>query len=427
MTKKSPGTTTAASPSRIVVLRTDQGEQLLLGPRLFGGGEGTIHGVAGNDTKVVKLYHAQNRTPDREAKLKAMLTHPPRDDTQRAFGHPSLTWPERVLYADGRFVGYGMTYITNAWPLVEAYNPTLRARKGRPFNWRILYHAAANLAKAVNALHVHGYIVGDLNQNNLLVNKDALITLVDTDSFQVRDGRDGRIFYPKVGMPDFTPPELYGKQLATTARSWYHDAFGLAVMIFMILMEGNHPFTGYPRSGIATGALIFQDNIQKGIFPYDPASGYAPPPGAPPFSMLPPGLQALFRQAFVTAHIAPGARPSPLVWIDELDNNRALLVECRRDRRHVYSSHQTDCPWCARATQHATTSARSSSKQQSASQSSATTTPTTQPAAQPAQQPTQQQTPPSDSSIAGVILWILLLLALGAFAWWALAANGLLP
>lgn len=422
MTKKTPKTTTAPPPASAGTrLTTDQGEQLLLGPRLFGGGEGDIHEVVGHDHKVIKLYHPQHRTPDREAKLRVMLAQTPRDDMQRIHGHPSLAWPERIVYDNGRFIGYGMARVIGAWPLVEVYNPLLRAQKGRSFNWGVLYHAAANLAKAVNALHYHGYVVGDLNQGNLLVNKDALITLVDTDSFQVREGRSGRVFYSKVGTADFTPPELYGKQLATTARTLNHDAFGLAVMIFMILMEGNHPFTGYPRSGAATGALVFQDNIRSGLFPYDPTTGYEPPPGAPPFAMLPPDLQLLFREAFVNTHQAPGARPMPLRWAKVLDESNKLLIRCRVDPNHIYANHQATCPWCERAARHAA-AARPPGNSQPLPASSAQATAPQQTAPQPAGNPT----PATGPSAGAVFLFIILLLALIGFVWWLLMANGLL-
>jgi DNA-binding helix-hairpin-helix protein with protein kinase domain len=48
----------------------------------------------------------------------------------------------------------------------------------------------------------------------------------------------------KVGVPEFTPPELQGKNLSMNFRTFNHDYFGLAVLIFYTLMMGRHPFVG---------------------------------------------------------------------------------------------------------------------------------------------------------------------------------------
>ncbi|MEZ4618073.1 MAG: hypothetical protein R2867_21530 [Caldilineaceae bacterium] len=74
---------------------------------------------------------------------------------------------------------------------------------------------------------------------------NALVTLVDTDSFQIVDEQEAYHHCP-VGVPEYTPPELQALPLATTVREPHHDAFGLSVLIFQLLMEGYHPFTGRP-------------------------------------------------------------------------------------------------------------------------------------------------------------------------------------
>jgi DNA-binding helix-hairpin-helix protein with protein kinase domain len=368
-------------------LRTNKGEEVSLGRRIAGGGEGNIYEIAGSGQKVAKIYHPTRRTPDREAKLKVMLVRPPRDDTQTKYNHKSIAWPERIIYSNGQFAGYWMPRITDSWPLIEIYNPSLRSQRANSSNWRFLHHAAVNLARAVNVLHIWRYVVGDLNESNLLVNKDALITLVDTDSFQVRDEASRRIYYCRVGKPEFKPPELYGRPLDRTERHWYHDSFGLAVLIFMILMEGNHPFTGLPRSGAASPSLSYEDNIGRGIFPYDPASGYLPPKNAPAFSMLHPRLQAMFMRAFVTSRQGPAARPTARDWADALDETRAYLTSCHRNRNHVYSTHLRYCPWCEREARH------SGLAGQIFTMPSPTPTPT--PTSAPAPVTGSQQSPPS--------------------------------
>ena len=58
----------------------------------------------------------------------------------------------------------------------------------------------------MRALHERGYVVGDVNESNILVNRGALVTLIDTDSFQVRSAE--QVYRCRVGKPEYTPPEL---------------------------------------------------------------------------------------------------------------------------------------------------------------------------------------------------------------------------
>src|SRR5438093_919042 len=84
------------------------------------------------------------------------------------------------------------------------------------------------------ALPAKGYGIGDLNERNLLVTTQALVTLVDTDSFQVKAAE--RVFRCRVGSAEYTPPELQGARFADIDRGPQHDAFGLGVLIFQLLM-----------------------------------------------------------------------------------------------------------------------------------------------------------------------------------------------
>jgi DNA-binding helix-hairpin-helix protein with protein kinase domain len=50
--------------------------------------------------------------------------------------------------------------------------------------------------------------VGDINPGNVVVSQQAVVKLIDSDSFQV--ALDGRVFRCEVGVAHFTPPELQG-------------------------------------------------------------------------------------------------------------------------------------------------------------------------------------------------------------------------
>ncbi len=52
---------------------------------------------------------------------------------------------------------------------------------------------ARNLAATTRAVHARSYVIGDLKHSNVLVSPKALVTLVDTDSFQAGDPNSLRI------------------------------------------------------------------------------------------------------------------------------------------------------------------------------------------------------------------------------------------
>ncbi|MBI4492661.1 MAG: hypothetical protein HY690_07710 [Chloroflexi bacterium] len=128
--------------------------------------------------------------------------------------------------------------------LLSLYNPRDRQLTWPQFTWEYLLRAGRNLASIVAALHSRGYVVGDLNESNVVVTESALVTLVDCDTMQVVDPASGTVYRCSVGKAEYTPPELQGVDFATVDRNPYHDNFALAVLIFILLMEGVHPFAG---------------------------------------------------------------------------------------------------------------------------------------------------------------------------------------
>jgi DNA-binding helix-hairpin-helix protein with protein kinase domain len=216
------------------------------------------------------------------------------------------------------------------------------------FDRRYLHRTAANFAIAIGALHSHGLVVGDLNESNVLVRPNALVTMIDTDSYQVPNlkGRQPLIFPCPVGKTEFTPPELQGKPFAGTVRTPEHDRFALAVLIFLLLMEGSHPFRA---SWLGAGEPPSTDQkISHGLFPHaqPPPAGVAPPPGLPPLAALHPAIADLMRRCFVDGHKHPAKRPLPADWERALSEGERALVRCPNG--HYYGGHLRSCSWCER-------------------------------------------------------------------------------
>jgi DNA-binding helix-hairpin-helix protein with protein kinase domain len=318
--------------------------------KLASGGEANIFAISGPTNSVAKIYHR----PDKHhfAKLGVMLATRP--TTLGNNGHVSIAWPVDLVVTDywkpttGQWhsVGFLMPRIIGLHTLFEVYNLRCRQKTSPRFTYQYLVRAARNLAAAVSALHAIDCVIGDINESNALVSNEALITLVDTDSFQVRDANTNEIFRCRVGKGEFTPPELQGEVFSEHFREPAHDLFGLAVLIFQLLMEGIHPFSGVPKSGEAEP---LENRIQFGFFPYGSrVVPYTPMPLAPAFETLDPAVKQLFIRCFEQGHTNPRLRPDAQSWQTALAQAESRLTQCAANPQHVYSSHLSGCPWCER-------------------------------------------------------------------------------
>jgi DNA-binding helix-hairpin-helix protein with protein kinase domain len=313
-----------------------QGHSLGFPTLLDRGGEAEIYRIPGSPFRVAKIYHPQHRTAERRRKLELMIADPP-DDPEKERGHASIAWPaELVMDQGGSFLGFLMPGIDTVATrkLVDVYNVTSYP-KG--LTWADLLLVARNLAVALAALHHKGYVVGDLNESNLLVAPNDLITFVDCDSMQVRDGATGQMFRCPVGKGEYSPPELQGVSFGAVDRTPESDAFALAVMISQLLLLGRHPFAGGSSPRVEDN-ILRQDSFLL--------TGGQPPAGTPPASILPARLQDLFLRCFREGHGEPRRRPTGDEWADALDAAHRNLRTCQRSQVHRYSGHLIDCPWC---------------------------------------------------------------------------------
>lgn len=312
------------------------------------GGEARIFNLSQESGLVAKIYHKPS--PERAGKLRVMVANPPKDPMLEQ-GHASIAWPLELLVTPDRHrrvVGFLMPKVSNMRRAIDFFNPRTRRQVCPCFNYFYLLRTARNLVIAVRALHEKGYVVGDVNESNVLVSERALVTLVDTDSFQVWDGEKGVNYRCRVGKPEYTPPELQGKSFAQCDRLPEHDGFGLGVLLFQLLMEGTHPFAG---SFLGQGEPPpLEKRIADGHFPYAslPETPYRPTPAAPPIDWLHPVLKHWFVRCFHDGYLNPKLRPDTHSWQIALEEAEHALTTCCVNEQHVYASHLADCPWCQR-------------------------------------------------------------------------------
>jgi WD40 repeat protein len=318
------------------------GRSIVLEKKLASSGEGTVW-TTSLPGFLAKLYHTP--TPDHVEKLRVMIAHPPQNPMRHHY-HVTFAWPQDLLQnAQGQCLGFLMPEIVDGVKLSLIYNAKLRNRKAPRFNWYYLHTAALNFALSLKSLHDEGYVVGDIKPQNLLVNSRALISVIDADSFQVRDPLTKTLYRCPVGSEGFTPVELLGKELSTLDQTEVHDRFRLGVMIFMLLF-GDQPFKG---KWIGKGESPQPaELIRQGYWPYAPNSMVQPGPNTIPLSIIHPQLQVCFQRCFTEGHRNPLARPSAQDWSDALKLAIPDLRMCHLENNHYYSRIYGRCYWCDR-------------------------------------------------------------------------------
>ena len=310
-----------------------------LGRELGRGGEGVVFEIPGEPDLVAKIYHAP--PPQEKAdKLLAMLQMA----TPKVL---SLTaWPRDVLRGpDGRVQGLVMSKIAGYKDIHSLYGPKSRRAEFPDANWKHLIHAAGNVARSFAVLHEVGCVIGDVNHGGIRVATDMTVKLIDCDSFQVQDR--GRTYFCEVGVENFTPPELQGRSFRGVVRNANHDNFGLAVMVFYLLMVGRHPFAGR-YSG--KGEMPIERAIAEHRYAYSRNAGahlMEPPPNAPRTIIVSGDVASLWERAFSATAAQGSGRPSALEWVKCLSALEQSVARCSQHPGHYYLATAGACPWCA--------------------------------------------------------------------------------
>ncbi|MBR0034278.1 MAG: hypothetical protein IJP54_01260, partial [Synergistaceae bacterium] len=112
-----------------------------------------------------------------------------------------------------------------------------------------------NILDRIKYLHDNGVIIGNLVPENIMFMSTEEIYFIDADSWQYRE------FPCPEGNVYFTPPELQGKDFRTFLRTAGNENFGVAVLVFMLMMQGLPPYASFERD-------LPEEEIKAGRFPY---------------------------------------------------------------------------------------------------------------------------------------------------------------
>jgi serine/threonine protein kinase len=318
------------------------GQLVSLTEEIANSGEGKVWRTS-RKGMLAKIYHVPDE--ERAKKLDIMVKHAPADPNAHK-NHVSFAWPQSVLKdTQGKIVGFLMPEIVGGEQLVNVCNPSRRKRLGLEIDWRFLHVAARNVAALVQAIHKEGYVLGDIKLQNILMNSRALPSIIDVDSFQVKDAATGKVYRCLVGSEGFTPTELFGKDISTVTQEEIHDRFRLGVVIYHLLF-GNHPFQGKWMGAGESPEL--NEMIRKGFWPGASTSLLKASDRTIPLEILDPELVQCFRKCFTIGHTNSSVRPTANDWVKALEIASQGLVSCSNLDIHYYSSNNQSCYWCER-------------------------------------------------------------------------------
>lgn len=317
---------------------TDKSGRLIqFGRRIGAGGEGEVYEIADNPIAVAKIYH-QPLLPERAAKIEAMML----------MGTSGVSdfcaWPTDIIIADRKPHGLIMPYVKGRKEIHLLHGPKSRKAEFPDAGFGFLIRVATNIARAVANLHGAGVVIGDINDRGFLAGRDGMVSLIDCDSFQITAPR--QTHFCDVGVPNFTPPELQGQNLRGVRRTAEQDAFGLAVLLFLLIFMGRHPFAGRSRNG----TIELEAAIQQYRYAYSSdcvRTGLEPPPNTISIAHGAGGEMAqLFERAFSPDAVRGATRPTAAEWVAALQRLEGNLGPCQWNRAHVFAKGQTSCPWC---------------------------------------------------------------------------------
>ncbi|MBQ9236034.1 MAG: hypothetical protein IJ184_06195 [Alphaproteobacteria bacterium] len=310
-------------------------EKIALGKMINkGGASGKIYLIDKKPDYVAKIFHSTDKSATNRQKLQAMLLNKPDFRSVNVDGdeYIQIAWPEALLDDERGFcVGYIMPLIDmeRAVSLDHFMQKAVRQKLGLSEKYAYRVFAAYNVALMINALHKCGHYVIDLKPSNIYVyKKTMLVAMVDCDGFAIA-GENTR--YPaEFVSEEYIYPE--GMKLSCAEMGEEQDLFALAVIIFRLLNNGIHPFSGTPKNKNAA-MLTIQNRIEQyhyayGLWPDD----YQYPHPYSIHEYFNKETLELFERAFCQ----DCKRPTAFEWQEHLWKLMHGLKKCHNNPNHAY-------------------------------------------------------------------------------------------
>lgn len=336
-------------PAPLSHLYDQDGQPVVLEEAFAKGSEGAVHVAASHPGAVAKIMHQQPLPQSQIDKLFYMVDNQPPFAASSAY---RIAWPTSVVLRtkkNPRAVGFLMPQM-DADKFAEIgtfFNPARRGRRAlkrnRAYTFLHLLGMALNLSHAVAHIHSQGHVIGDLNSRNILASDRGQIAVIDTDSFHIIEEGTERVHRCSVGTPEYTPPRLQGVPFAKRDRKRDDDQFALAVMIYQLLFQGQHPFSGqYVDRDEKQDLTTLPQRIAQGSFVHGPQTKINHSPGTGAYIIW---RDSPLKKQFRTAFRRKGKRTEANEWAEAIERSAADIRPCPDSKLHHYFP-PGPCTWC---------------------------------------------------------------------------------
>lgn len=174
-----------------------------------------------------KIYNAENNSSFYEDKVKRMLKDP--------IDHKGIMWPKDYLVdADGVFRGY----LLDGYEGYSLVTGVLK-REGlthyfSSFDKYSICTLTMTILENIEVLHEKGVLFGCINPAAIRVVDAETVYFCDTDEYQIEG-------YPSLSYNNsFAAPENVDKDFYLASMD--NERFSVAILVFMLLMTGKHPY-----------------------------------------------------------------------------------------------------------------------------------------------------------------------------------------
>lgn len=293
------------------------------------GASGSVYEIASAPEFCVKVFRPQELADkvkrDRIiSALEAMLNMP------ECKGDRRLCWPLGLVRDDkGLVIGYAMRRIPKGFVPLKSifYGANSVSRRFPSWGRKQLALTAKNFVDTLVDLEVRGVRPADFNAENMVCNERCEVMFLDTDSFMFFE-RNGTVHTSPMYFPDYAPEEiLRDPKVVGKPRTVEQTRFSAAVISFMLLMTGQHPYT-YVVALDGSSTASPAENILAGKCPLGRGAGclqgknwYAI------WSWITSSLQRAFITTFRDGHSNPAVRTPLELLSKELGK---FAYECDR-------------------------------------------------------------------------------------------------
>ncbi len=322
---------TVAKVVLVEVIGSVSGRLYRTGALLARAGEGAVYRVSGDATILLKIFDVP---PSARAvrKLELLTSYTPKPD------FVALPLETAVDVATREVVGFVQPFYRRTVPISAAFDSTGRARCGLPDQLGHQVTLCRFLAEAMARLHAANLVMGDVSDTNFLLGRNWLgrvtaISVIDCNSLQIslRTNLGHEVFTSGVATEAYTAPEVQSTDWSISPRTVFSDNFGLAVLCWLLLFNGSHPFAVASPRNVDVPPL--GERIERRLFPFAPAT---PLPAGWTLLTLDPSLGVLpsdLREMFFRTFSAEDARDRPTAdeWVRALRNWESKPAPVLRD------------------------------------------------------------------------------------------------